>query len=109
MKGNAMTRREWLRKNPPPEIAGPLLDRAAILDVQGDAAGASRLRLQASAAPGKCPIHPEKPMHRHQNRQEDLFVCPQGPHFLLWTLLGGRAQMVVQGKLDLPDLDGEMS
>ncbi|MBZ5662732.1 MAG: hypothetical protein LAO08_20210 [Acidobacteriia bacterium] len=103
-----MTRREWLKQNPPPEVAGPLLDRAAALQAQGDGAGAAMLRNQAVAARGKCPLHPSSPLHRHQNRQEDLFVCSQGPHFLLWTLLGGRAQLVALTNLDLPDIDGEM-
>lgn len=103
-----MIRREWLKRNPPPEIGGPLLDRAALLEVQGDAAGAAKLRSQAVAAPGKCPVHPNIPLYRHQNRQEDLFVCRQGPHFLLWTLVGGVAGFSALANLDLSDLDGPM-
>lgn len=105
-----MTRREWLQKNPPPQPAGPLLDRAAELDLQGDKMAAGTMRTQAAAAPGKCPVHPAVPMYRHQNRQEDLFVCKQGPHFLLWTYIAGRAQFVPLVKFaDLPDLDGPMA
>ena len=120
-KGVHMTRREWLQKNPPPQTAGPLLDRAAELEQQAtqqnDPAGkaqlrdsAAKMRQQAAAAPGKCPMHPAVPMYRHQNRQEDLFVCKQGPHFLLWTYIAGRAQFVPLVKFtDLPDLDGPMA
>jgi hypothetical protein len=103
-----MTRREWLAKNPPPQPAGPLLDRAAELEQQGKAAEASTMRLQAQAATGKCAVHPALPLHRHKNRPEDLFVCEQGPHFLFWTQVSGRAQFVPLVKLELPDLDGEM-
>lgn len=105
-----MTRREWLKRNPPPAPAGPLFDRAAELDLSGDKEAAAKMMQQARAAmvAGKCPVHPTLPLYRHQNRQEDLFVCKQGPHFLWWTLHGGRAQFLVLGKLDLPDLDGEI-
>lgn len=105
-----MTRREWLKQNPPPQPDGPLLDRAGELERKGDADGARILRSQAFAAKGKCKcaVHPNAPLYRHQNRQEDLFVCQQGPHFLWWTLAGGRAQIVPTIKLDLPDLDNPM-
>lgn len=103
-----MTRREWLQKNPPPQPAGPLLDRAVELEAQGKAQEAATLRAQAAAATAKCALHPGAPLYRHQNRQEDLFVCQQGPHFLLWTLVGARAQLVPLAKLELPDLDGTM-
>jgi hypothetical protein len=114
-----MTRREWLKRNPPPQPAGPLFDRAAELEQQAmqqsDPAGAAlvraaavKMRAQVSAAPGKCAIHPALPLYRHQNRQEDLFVCKQGPHFLWWTLHDGRAQFMPLVKLDLPDLDEEI-
>jgi hypothetical protein len=103
-----MTRREWLQKNPPPQPAGPLLDRAAELEAQGKATEAATIRGQASAAPARCPLHPSAPLYRHQNRQEDLYVCKQGPHFLMWTPVGARAQLVPLTKLDLPDIDAEM-
>lgn len=103
-----MTRREWLRLNPPPQPAGPLLDRAAELDQQGQAAEASKMRLQAAAAPAKCALHPTLPLHRHKNRPEDLYICQQGPHFLFWTQVGGRAQLVPLTKLEIPEIDGEM-
>lgn len=103
-----MLRREWLRKNPPPASSGELLDRAAVLDAQDKKAEGSLLRQQAAASPAKCPQHPAAVLYRHQNRQEDLFVCKQGPHFLLWTFQDGRAQLVPQTKLDPPDLDGEL-
>lgn len=104
-----MTRREWLLKNPPPQPAGPLLDRAAELEGQGKVAEAATLRTQAAAAPAKCALHPTSTLYRHQNRQEDLFVCKQGPHFLLWTLVGARPELVPLAKLDLPDIDGPMA
>lgn len=103
-----MTRREWLKKNPPPQPAGPLLDRAMQLDTQGDKVGAEKLRTQAAAATAKCAQHPNSPLYRHQNRQEDLFVCNQGPHFLFWTLVGDRGQLAPLDKLVLPDIDGPM-
>jgi hypothetical protein len=104
-----MTRREWLQKNPPPQSAGPLLDRATELEAQGKAQEAATIRAQASAAPAKCPLHPGSVLYRHQNRQEDLFVCKQGPHFLLWTLVGARAQLVPLTVLkDLPEIDAPM-
>jgi len=104
-----MTRREWLQKNPPPQPAGPLIDRARELEAQGKALEAGTLRGQASAATAKCALHPNTPLYRHQNRQEDLFVCQQGPHFLLWTLVGAKPQLVPLAKLELPELDGPMS
>ena len=104
-----MTRREWLKQNPPPKPAGPLLDQAQKLEQQGDVAGATKLRSEAVNAPGKCPAHAAVPLYRHANRQEDLYVCSQGPHFLLWTLKNGRAQLVpVDLKDPLPDLYAEI-
>jgi len=104
-----MTRREWLQKNPPPQSGGELHDRADALLAQGKTQETEVLRVQANA-PGnaKCALHPGARLYRHQNRQEDLFVCQQGPHFLLWTLVGARPQLVPLAKLELPDLDGPM-
>lgn len=103
-----MTRREWLRINHPPQPAGPLLERAAALEALGKTSEATTLRSQAANAPARCALHPAAPLYRHQNRQEDLFVCKQGPHFLLWTLVGGKPQLVPLVKLELPDIDGPM-
>jgi hypothetical protein len=104
-----MTRREWLQKNPPPQPAGPLLERASQLESEGHAAEAATLRQQAANAPGKCPQHPAAILHRHKNRPEDLFLCEQGPHFLLWTFSAGRAQFVPLAKLEVPELDATMA
>jgi hypothetical protein len=104
-----MTRREWLQKNPPPQPAGPLLDRAAELEREGHAAEAARLRAQAAAAPAKCPTHPAAALHRHKNRPEDLYLCERGPHFLFWTFSAGKAQLVPLEKLVLPELDAPMA
>ena len=104
-----MTRREWLQKNPPPQPGGPLLERALQLEAEGKAAEGSTLRQQAMNAPARCPLHPDRLLYRHKNRMEDLFVCERGPHFLLWTSVGGKAQLVPLAKLDLPDLDAQMN
>jgi hypothetical protein len=103
-----MTRREWLQKNPPPQPGGPLLERAEQLQAEGKAAEAATLRQQAAVAPAKCPQHPRLALHRHKNRIEDLFVCELGPHFLLWTSVAGRPQLVPLKNLDPPDIDGPM-
>jgi hypothetical protein len=103
-----MTRRNWLKENPPPQPGGPLIEQAERLEAEGKSQEGSLLRQQATKAPGKCPLHPALPLHRHKNRIEDLFVCQQGPHFLFWTSVKGRPQLVPLAKLDLPDLDGPM-
>jgi len=33
------------------------------------------------------------PLYRHTNRPEDLYLCQQGPHFLLWTTTGGLGEI----------------
>ena len=105
-----MTRREWLKKNPPPKAAGPLLDRAEELEKTNradDGEAAKRFREEAKAAQ-HCPKHTSVPLHRHKNRPEDLFLCPNGPHFLLWTTFNGKAAFVPAVLSDLPDLDAKM-
>jgi hypothetical protein len=105
-----MTRREWLKKNPPPKAAGPLLDRAEQLEKTGnadDAKAAAQFREEAKTAK-RCPQHSQVPLHRHKNRPEDLFLCSNGPHFLLWTLFNGKAAFVPAVLSDLPDLDAQM-
>jgi len=103
-----MTRRDWLAKNPAPQPGGPLIERAEQLEAEGKTGEAAILRNQAKNAPAKCPIHPELFLNRHRNRIEDLFVCERGPHFLHWTSVGGRPQLVMLPKLELPDIDGPM-
>jgi hypothetical protein len=56
----------------------------------------------------KCPVHGIG-LHFHRNRPEDLYVCESGPHFLFWTLLGGKAQLVQVPTLMLPGLDYPMT
>jgi hypothetical protein len=105
-----MTRREWLRKNPPPKVAGPLLDRAEELEKTGsadDAKAAARFREEAKTATS-CPKHTTVPLHRHKNRPEDLFLCSNGPHFLLWTQFNGKAAFLPVSLAELPDLDAQM-
>jgi hypothetical protein len=132
-----MTRREWLQKNPPPQPAGPLLERAGQLEsevstqvewyrTQSTAnpanaatynaeitrllAPATAIRKQAASAGATCSLHAGVALNRHLNRPEDLFICERGPHFLLWTLVGGRAQLVPLAALkDLPEIDALMS
>jgi hypothetical protein len=105
-----MTRREWLKENPPPEALGELIKRAEQLEAKGDAAAGMKMREQAACGRvGKCLIHPFAPLYRHRNRMEDLFTCSQGQHALLWTLVQGRAQLVpVDLSRPLPDLDAQM-
>jgi hypothetical protein len=106
-----MTRREWLTKNPPPKPAGLLLERADQLEATENAenkAAAARLRLEAQGA-AKCPQHPTLPLYRHKNRPEDVFLCPNGPHFFLWTFDAGRAALVALTDFkNLPDIDATM-
>jgi hypothetical protein len=56
----------------------------------------------------KCPQH-QLGLHYHRNRPEDLFICESGPHFLFWTLLAGKAQLVAVPTLMLPGLDYPMT
>lgn len=101
-----MTRREWLAKNPPPPANGELLARAEQLERAGDAVAALRMR-QAAPAAARCLLHPQAKLYRHRNRMEDLFACEQGPHYLLWTAVNGRPQLIpVYLALGLPDMDG---
>lgn len=57
----------------------------------------------------KCPVHPSIGLHYHRNRPEDLYICENGPHFLFWTLVGGKAQLIVVPTLMLPGLDYPMT
>jgi len=56
----------------------------------------------------KCPIHGIG-LHYHRNRVEDLYICENGPHFLFWTLVGGKAQLTPVPTLMLPGLDYPMT
>lgn len=56
----------------------------------------------------KCPVH-QLGLHYHRNRPEDLFICENGPHFLFWTLQGGKAQLITVPTLMLPGLDYPMT
>jgi len=56
----------------------------------------------------KCPVH-QIGLHYHRNRPEDLYICENGPHFLFWTLQGGRAQLIQVPTLLLPGLDWPMT
>jgi len=56
----------------------------------------------------KCPIH-QLGLHFHRNRPEDLYICENGPHFLFWTLVGGKAQLSPVATLMLPGLDYPMT
>jgi hypothetical protein len=56
----------------------------------------------------KCPIH-QLGLHFHRNRPEDLYVCENGPHFLFWTRVGGKAQLSPVATLMLPGLDYPMT
>jgi hypothetical protein len=56
----------------------------------------------------RCPMHGAD-LVRHKNRPEDMFLCPTGPHFFLWTKNGaGAALAPVDLKNTLPDIDGAM-
>lgn len=56
----------------------------------------------------KCPVH-QTGLHYHRNRPEDLYICENGPHFLFWTLQGGKAQLIQVPTLMLPGLDWPMT
>ena len=56
----------------------------------------------------KCPQH-NIGLHFHRNRPEDLYICENGPHFLFWTLSGGKAQLIAVPTLMLPGLDFPMT
>jgi hypothetical protein len=56
----------------------------------------------------KCPVHGIG-LHFHRNRPEDLYVCENGPHFLFWTRVDGKPQLVQVPTLMLPGLDYPMT
>jgi hypothetical protein len=56
----------------------------------------------------KCPLH-QAGLHYHRNRVEDLYICENGPHFLFWTLQGGKPQLIPVLTLQLPGLDFPMT
>lgn len=56
----------------------------------------------------KCPQH-QLGLHYHRNRPEDLFICESGPHFLFWSLLAGKPQLIAVPTLMLPGLDYPMT
>jgi hypothetical protein len=100
-----MTRREWLKQNPPPRE--PAATRELLAQTT-DAARKTQLAAELDKS-AKCPQH-SSDLQRHRNRMEDLFVCGNGPHYLLWTKVGAISAFA---KADLtkplPDLDAEMS
>jgi hypothetical protein len=56
----------------------------------------------------KCPLH-QLGLHYHRNRVEDLYICENGPHFLFWTLQGGKPALIPVPTLALPGLDYPMT
>jgi len=56
----------------------------------------------------KCPLH-GLGLHFHRNRPEDLYICETGPHFLFWTHVGGKPQLIPVPTLMLPGLDYPMT
>jgi hypothetical protein len=56
----------------------------------------------------RCSTH-NTDLLRHKNRPDDLFFCPAGPHFFLWTKVGTGAQLSpVDLTNTLPGLDEKM-
>ena len=99
-----MTRREWLKANPPPQEAAATRE---LLAQTQDPARRKQLEQELTNI-AQCPTH-KLDLQRHRNRPEDLFVCPTGPHFLLWTK-NGNAPGFAPCDLTkpLPDLDKEI-
>jgi hypothetical protein len=56
----------------------------------------------------KCPVH-QLGLHYHRNRPEDLYICENGPHFLFWTRVDGKPQLIQVATLLLPGLDFPMT
>ena len=164
-----MTRREWLKLNPPPKAAGALRqlledltqENAARAQLEsnrvtwqqhvtfwnqeiqranavGDQAKRDHANSQLAEAQNKitevdkqlaataqlgtriadlktelaraacCPTH-KTDLVRHKNRPEDMFLCPTGPHFFLWTKNGAGAALVPwEMSKPLPDIDSPM-
>lgn len=99
-----MTRREWLKRNPPPREARGLRD---LIAQTADAARLRDLNAELGRA-AKCPQH-NADLVRHGNRPEDLYVCSNGPHFFLWTRVGRIAAFVAADlSKELPGLDSNM-
>ena len=60
------------------------------------------------AKTAKCPTH-QTDLLRHKNRPDDLFLCPAGPHFFLWTKVGATAQLSpVDLNKPIPGIDEKM-
>lgn len=107
-----MTRREWLKLNPPPKAAGAL--RTLLDDLQktqprtAEVSGRITALQTELGSCARCPTH-NVDLVRHGNRPEDMFLCPTGPHFFLWTKNGAGAALI---PLDLskpiPDIDGKI-
>jgi hypothetical protein len=106
-----MTRREWLQRNPPPKTATTLPQLLGELQAQARTPEiTSRIAAleKEIANCAQCPTH-RLPLQRHNNRPEDLFVCPTGPHFFLWTKVGPSAAFSgVKLSDPLPDLDKKL-
>lgn len=65
------------------------------------------------ARAAKCPTH-QLDLHHHRNRPEDLYLCENGPHWLIWTPKPGDPGMAgvlesVDMAKPLPDLDGPLT
>lgn len=100
-----MTRREWLKRNPPPREASGLRN---LIAQTNDPARQRELNAELGRA-AKCPQHTSSDLVRHQNRPEDLYVCANGPHFVLWTKVGTMAAFVAADlSKELPGLDSKM-
>lgn len=95
--------------------AGRTADAAALnkqiaeIKARQDATAKNIAQLKTEiAAAVKCPVH-QLGLHFHRNRPEDLYICENGPHFLFWTHLGGKPQLVAVPTLMLPGLDFPMT
>jgi hypothetical protein len=108
-----MTRREWLHRNPPPKAAGTLRDLLSKLQSEQPRTTQISGRIaeveKELANCARCPQH-QGDLVRHNNRPEDLFVCPVGPHFYLWTKVGAIAAFAIQDmSKPIPGLDEKMT
>lgn len=91
--GNAQAKIDELDK----QLAASALVSTRISEIKTDLARAA-----------KCPRHGAD-LQRHRNRLEDLFVCPNGPHYLLWTKVGMSAAFAdIDITKPMPELDAKM-
>jgi|SRR5271157_182212 len=83
-------------------------DLSAIRARQADTTKNIALLTAEIARAVKCPVH-QIGLHYHRNRVEDLYICENGPHFLFWTRLGDKPQLIQVPTLLLPGLDFPMT